>query len=51
MYAVRVIAESRRTACDLAQRMWSENRSALSGQDGSIEHIEVLDEYEEDVAA
>jgi hypothetical protein len=49
--AVWVTAESRRAACEAAERMWHENRSALSWQDGGIEHIEVLDEYEEDVAA
>jgi hypothetical protein len=51
VYAVWVTAESRRTACELAERMWRENHSALCWQDGGIEHIEVLDEYEEDVAA
>jgi hypothetical protein len=51
VYAVWVTAQSRREACDLAERMWRENRSALSWQDGGIEHIEVLDEYDEDIAA
>jgi hypothetical protein len=51
VYAVWVTAESRRAACELAESMLNENRSPLSWQDGSIEHIEVLDEYEEDVAA
>ena len=51
VYAVWVTAESRRAACELAQRMWRENRSALSWRDGGIEHIEILDEYDEDVAA
>ena len=51
VYAVWVIADSRRAACELAERMWYENRSALSWQDGGIEHIEVLDEYDEDIAA
>jgi hypothetical protein len=51
VYAVWVTAGSRRDACELAERMWYENRSALSWQDGGIEHIEVLDEYDEDVAA
>jgi hypothetical protein len=47
-YAVWVTAESRRAACDLAERMLNENRSALLSRDCSIE---VLDEYEEDTAA
>ena len=51
VYAAWVTAESRQAACQLAERMWWENRSALSWQDGGIEHIEVLDEYEEDSAA
>jgi len=50
-YAIWVTAESRRAACDLAERMWRENRDAMSWQDGGIEHIQVLDEYEADIAA
>jgi hypothetical protein len=46
-YAVWVTAESRRAACDLAERMWNESRSAVAWQDGVLEHIEILDEYEE----
>jgi len=51
VYAVWVTAESRRAACDLAERMWHENRDAMCWQDCGIEHIEVLDEYEADIAA
>lgn len=51
LYAVWVTAESRRAACELAERMWSENRDAMSWQDCGIEHIEVLDEFEADIAA
>jgi len=47
VYAVWVTAESRRAACDLAERMWNESRSAVAWQDGVLEHIEILDEYEE----
>jgi hypothetical protein len=47
VYAVWVTAESRRAACDLAERMWNENRSAVARQDGVIEYIEILDEYED----
>jgi hypothetical protein len=47
VYAVWVAAESRRAACDLAERMWNENRSAVAKQDGVLEYIEILDEYEE----
>jgi hypothetical protein len=39
--------ESRRAACALAERLWSENRATLAWRDGGIEHIEILDEYEE----
>jgi len=46
-YAVWVTAESRRAACDLAERMWSENRSALALQHGEIEYVEIVDEYDE----
>jgi hypothetical protein len=47
VYAVRVTAESRTAACLAAERLWSENRSALDWRDGGIEYIEVLDEYDE----
>jgi len=50
-YAIWVTAESRRAACDLAERMWRENRSMPFGQHGDIEHVEVLDEYDHDDAA
>jgi hypothetical protein len=43
VYAVWVTAESRRAACDLAERMWNENRSAVARQDGVLVHIEILD--------
>jgi hypothetical protein len=46
-YAVWVTAESRRAACDLAERMWSENRSTSTLQHGGIAYVEILDEYEE----
>jgi hypothetical protein len=46
VYAVWVTAKSRPAACDAAERLWSENRSALDWCDGGIESIEVLDEYE-----
>jgi hypothetical protein len=46
-YAVWVTAESRRAACELAEHTWSENPPTLSCQNGGIQHIEVLDEYEE----
>jgi hypothetical protein len=48
-YAVWVTAESRRAACDLAERMWNENRSAVARQGG--DDIKILDEYEEGGAA
>jgi hypothetical protein len=51
VYAIWVTAESRGAACDVAERLWSENRSALTWCDGGIEHIEILDEYEEGGAA
>jgi hypothetical protein len=41
--AVWVTADSRRAACDLAERIWGEN-SALPGDGASP--IEILDEYE-----
>jgi hypothetical protein len=41
VFAVWVTAESRRTACALAERLCSENRSAVTGD------IAVLDEHEE----
>ena len=47
VYAVWVTAESRRAACDAAERLWNENRSALDWRDGGIECVEVLDEYED----
>ncbi len=47
VYAIWVTAESRQAACDVAERLWNENRSAFDWCDGGIEHIEVLDEYEE----
>jgi hypothetical protein len=47
VYAVWVTAESRRAACDLAERMWRETRSVVPLQDGVIEYVEILDEYEE----
>ncbi len=47
VYAVWITAESRSAACELAERIWRESRDAVSRQDGGIEHIEVLDEYEE----
>jgi hypothetical protein len=46
-FAVWVTAESRRAACDLAERMWSENRCSLASPQGEMEYIEILDEYEE----
>jgi hypothetical protein len=49
--AIWVIAESRRSACELAERMLSETRSTSSWQDGGIVHVEVLDEYDGDIAA
>jgi hypothetical protein len=51
VFAVWVTAESRRAACDLAERMWHENRSALAGPDPGFEYVEILDEYEEGGAA
>jgi hypothetical protein len=51
VFAVWVTAESRTAACLAAERLWSENRSALDRRDGGIEHIEILDEYEEGGAA
>jgi hypothetical protein len=45
--AVWITAESRTTACTAAERLWSESRSALNWRDGGIQHIEILDEYEE----
>jgi hypothetical protein len=50
VYAVWVTAESRRAACDAAERLWSENCSALDWRDGGIERIETLDEHEEGLA-
>jgi hypothetical protein len=50
-YAVWVTAESRRAACDLAEHMWSENRSTLTLQHGGTASVEILDEYEEADAA
>jgi hypothetical protein len=47
VYAVWVTAESRRAACDLAERMWRETRSVVPLRDGVIEYVEILDEYEE----
>jgi hypothetical protein len=47
VYAVWVTAECRRAACDLAERMWRETRSVVPLQDGVIEYVEILDEYEE----
>jgi hypothetical protein len=47
VYAVWVTSESRRAACDLAERMWNESRPAAAKQDGVIEYIEILDEYED----
>jgi hypothetical protein len=45
--AVRVTAESRRAACDLVERMWSENNLPLTVPNGCIWPIEILDAYEE----
>jgi len=50
-YAIWIIAESRRAACDLAERIWSENRSMPFWQDGGTKHVELLDEYDHDDAA
>ena len=50
-YAVWVTAESRRAACDLAERMWSGNRSSLALPHGEIEYVEILDEYDEAVTS
>jgi hypothetical protein len=46
VYAVWVTAESRPAARDLAEHMWSESRAVLPLQDGVIEYVEILDEYE-----
>ena len=46
-FAVWVAAESRRAACELAERMWSENRSGVAGHGTGFEYVEILDEYEE----
>ena len=48
-YAVWVTAESRNTACKLAESMLNEAPSALSWPHGNAACIEVLDEYEEDM--
>jgi len=50
-YAVWVTAESRRAACDLAEQLWSENRSSLTVQHGGIAYVEILDEYDEAVTS
>jgi hypothetical protein len=50
-YAVWVTAESRKAACELAEGMLNEARSALLWPHGNLGHIEVLDEYEEDMVA
>jgi len=51
VYGVWVTAKSRKAACDLAERMWRDSREAMSWRDGGIEHIELLDECEADIAA
>jgi len=50
-YAVWVTAESRNAACEVAERMWRDRRSAFPPSLGAMEWIEVLDEYEEGGAA
>jgi len=50
-YAVWVTAESRRAACGLAERLWSENRSSLTLQRGGLAYVEILDEYDEAVTS
>jgi hypothetical protein len=49
--AIWVTAESRQAACELAESMLAQSRSALPWPDSSIKRIKVLDEYEEDIAA
>lgn len=51
VYAVWVTAESREAACAVAERLWRKDHSAFTWCDGGIEHIEVLDEYEDGGAA
>jgi len=50
-YAVWVTAESRRAACELAEEMWSENRSTSTLLHGGIAYVEILDEYDEAVTS
>jgi hypothetical protein len=38
-------------ACELAETILNENRSALSCRDGAFLNVEILDEYEEGDAA
>jgi hypothetical protein len=45
--AVWVTAESRPAACELAARLWRENRSTLYSPDGVMEYVGILDEYED----
>jgi hypothetical protein len=42
--AVWVTADSRRAACDLAERVWTEHRSVLPCGTGPVE---ILDEYDD----
>jgi hypothetical protein len=45
--AIWVTADSRRAACDLAARVWTEHRSILPCGTGPVE---ILDEYDDDRA-
>jgi hypothetical protein len=49
-FAVWVTAESRHAACELAERMWSESRSAVAGLERGFEYVEILEEYDGDAA-
>jgi hypothetical protein len=46
--AVWVTADSRRAACDMAERIWTDHHSILPGGTGPVE---ILDEYEDGGAA
>jgi hypothetical protein len=46
-FAIRVTAESRRAACDLVERTYSESNPPLAVPNGCIWPIEILDAYEE----
>jgi hypothetical protein len=49
--AVWVTAQSRQVACQLAESMLTEKRSLSGPGVVSITRVEILDEYEDDVAA